>query len=387
MLESSLDIPDHWTWRFEPGYSADARGALIRAYLHLRREQGRIASHLAAHDFVAPLLPRRMSATQRMHAYYVLGMASAADGAYVAAHAWISDAIELAMAMHDTAALAVLLYLRAGVSRGMLAYVAAGEDFGFSLSLVRDLNERPGARRHVAFELDLLGRWSFSEYFLGHLDLAEHLLRQGKELARPPDGASLEDATTDWLRAHLHRARGESPQALFHIMRAADVYASEGNPTSAIRCLFLASEVALDLAESFPGGPATTASASYLTLAAPYASRALQLSREARDPWGEGMALLTHARLDRLRGKNTDSLAIMQSVANSAYWLGDDALLAQAHTAMAGELRARGEIEQSLNHYRKALGAVERSQVPVLGAPARHALVRASRMRSDDSRG
>lgn len=381
MLDSSLDVPDAPSWQFEPGYATDIARRLIRAYARMKQGATRTASYLTVYDEMAPLPHQRMSATQRMHVNFVLGMACSARDDYVAAHRWLSEAAEQALAMHDLAALAMLTLLRANVSNGSMAFTRASEEFQLCLALVRQMDEEAGTREHVTFEVDLLGRGAFCEYFLGHFGTAQDMVAEGAKLARVSPSSELEVATLNWLQGHLHRASGDLSAALVLAMAAADAYTTHGNPASTVRCLYLVSEIALDLAESFPGGVASTAGSSFVALAGPYASRALALSRSLNDVSGEGLILLTQGRYDRMSGHIATMLPTAESVDALGHQLGDGALRAQAYEALAHEMALKGRTDSALDLYRRTVSIAEKAAIPFLALQARRALLRASEMR------
>jgi tetratricopeptide (TPR) repeat protein len=382
MLASSLDTPDHFSWRFEPGYSSQAAQRLVVAYHHIKTGHARPDAFFEAYATVAPLLSTRMSATQRMHVHFVLGTACAADDSYEAAYKWLSEAMGAAETMHDIAALAILAYYRGLVASAVDACTQASTDFAFALGRIRAVDDAGASSERRAAEMEILMRRAFCEYFLGHLEKAQHLATDADRLATSIPTTQVALAGLDWLRAHLYRAVGEHDRALKHILRAADMYLAGGNPASIVRCLFTASEIVFDLAESFPGGPSTMGRDAYLTMGEPYARRALQVARANKDSSGEGLALLAGARYDRLRGRDGSAVSTIQMVTRTAQSLQDQSLLVHAHTALGDALTSRGEIESGLALYREAVGVVEHAETKVLALPARRALLRASEMQA-----
>ncbi len=381
MLDSSLDIPDAPSWRFEPGYAINIARHLTNAYKHLRQGATQTASYLAVYDELEPLSHQRMSATQRLHVNYVLGMACSARGDYAAAYGWLSEAAVQALAMHDLAAYATVTILRANISSGVLDFVRASSEFRACLDVVRLMDEESGTQEHVTLQVDLLGRGAFCEYWLGHVSTAQAMLAEGTRLAPMSVSSELEVATLNWLQGHLHRASGDLSAALISAMAAADVYAGKGNPASTLRCQYLVSEIALDLAESFPGGVASTAGSSFVALAGPYANRAVELSRSLNDVSGEGLVLLTHARYLRISGHDISMLDTVESVDALGHQLGDGALRTQAYEKLAHEMTLQGRTDSALDLYRRTVSIAEKAAIPFLAVQARRALLQASEMR------
>jgi hypothetical protein len=381
MLDSSLDIPDAPSWQFEPGYSFDIARHLTNAYKHLREGATRTASYVAVYDELEPLSHQRMSATQRLHVNYALGMACSAKGDYVEAYSWLSEAAVQALAMHDLTAYATVTILRANISSGVLDFVRASSEFRACLDVVRLLDEESGKQEHVTLQVDLLGRGAFCEYWVGHLSTAQAMLAEGTRLAPMSVSSELEVATLNWLQGHLHRAAGDLSAALVSAMAAADVYAAKGNPASTLRCQYLVSEIALDLAESFPGGVASTAGSSFVALAGPYANRALGMSRSLKDVSGEGLVLLTHARYLRISGHDISMLDTVESVDALGHQLGDGALRTQAYEKLAHEMTLQGRTDSALDLYRRTVSIAEKAAIPFLAVQARRALLQASEMR------
>jgi tetratricopeptide (TPR) repeat protein len=381
MLDSSLDIPDAPSWQFEPGYSSDIARRLINAYRRLRQGATQTASYLAVYDEMESLLHQRMSATQRMHVNFVLGMACSAKGDYAEAYSRLSEAAAQALAMQDLAAYVTVTVLRANISNCVMDFGRASSEFRACLDVVRLMDEESGKQDHVTLQVELLGRGAFCEYWVGHLSTAQAMLAEGTRLARVSVSSELEVATLNWLQGHLHRASGNLSAALMTAMAAAGVYLAKGNPASTVRCQYLVSEIALDLAESFPGGVASTAGSSYVALAGSYANRALEMSRSLHDRPGEGLVLLTHARYTRMSGHDISMLDTVESVDALGHQLGDGALRTQAYEKLAHEMTLQGRTDSALDLYRRTVSIAEQAAIPFLAVQARRALLRASEMR------
>src|SRR5262249_19751252 len=134
-------------------------------------------------------------------------------------------------------------------------------------------------------------------------------------------------------------------------------------------------EIALDVAERF--GQPTSPAAPYISIADREVTHALQQARTFNDPPGFELALLTQARLQRLRRENTNTQAQIERVICIARRLNDVALLVQARLALAEELLARGEVTCGLTMCRTVLDTLQWVHIPALGVPARRHLLRA----------
>lgn len=373
MPSFSLRLPDAPRWHVERDYSPAVARALTLAYAYLRRNGRQLKGYSCAANCVRPIVDLPMSARQRTRVAFVLSLAPAAAGDYCTSLFWLDEALDLASQMPDQGDLIDLLYLRGPLNRAVLHFSEAVEDYQDCLALLRaDGNETTPT--DAAFELEVVSQLAGFEFFLARYESAERLLQEARGLAplvaQAPEHRIVA-ATLAWLEAHLYRWRGQPELALRPAAAAAEVYTEASSPASAARSQMMVADVALDLAERFPDGMDRYG---MLRVARPHVQLGLRLARAAHDEIGQGMARLTQARYSRLAGRNEDRIALIEQVARTAQQRDDEALLAQAFTALGDELAALGEEESALNRYREVLAVLDGSDVPALGIWAHRAL-------------
>jgi tetratricopeptide (TPR) repeat protein len=373
MRHHSLRLPDHEDWHSDPDYAVAVAHALSVAYRHLRRGGNRLANFLRAYMALDPFRDATMSQCQRLHVVYVFALAYAANGDYRKALQALDEALELAYEQGDAGDMLEILHLRGGNHRAVLQFHDAIEDFEDSLALTREERDRVGSS-DISLELDLLTQLAGFQFQFMRFDVVEGLLGDARRLTPLAPDARLPAATLWWMEAHLHRTRGEPERALRPALTAAEIYATEGPPISAARIESVAADVVMDLAATLPresdrGG--------LLTLAESHIQSALSLAHEARDEIGQGIVLLSHVRHSRLSGRNEDRVAGIEGVVRMARGR-DEALLAQALTALGDELASQQQSESAFHLYREAVHVAQRSNLPVYGLAARRALLQES---------
>jgi tetratricopeptide (TPR) repeat protein len=214
-------------------------------------------------------------------------------------------------------------------------------------------------------------------FFLADYAVAEQLLAEARSLLPALNGKPQrrDVARIPWLEAHLYRWRGEPERALRPALAAAHEY-DQSAGGSTVRIQVVVADVALDLAATMPPGTDRDA---LLTLAEPHITRATVVATEVGDDIGGLLARLTALRLMRMRGENRDRVAPIEEIARRARRLQDDALLAQAFTALGNEWSERKEHESAQVCYRQTLSILDGSDVPALGVWAKRELLRADR--------
>jgi tetratricopeptide (TPR) repeat protein len=373
--DSSLHVADAPAWRLAPGYSPIVANALVTAYRVLSRSRD-AKRYDRAYTTVVRLVDTPMAVRQRVHVLYVCGMAQVAVGEYASALRWLDKALDLASSLGATGDIAELLFLRGAVLRALLRLKDAAADYAACLALLREESAGSGPS-DAPFELAVLSQLAGFTYYLGQIDRSEQLLRDARKLAPLAPGHLVDAATTEWIQAHIFRARSQPELALRPALAAADIYLDAGQPTSAARIQILVAEIALDLADHFTIGSARSA---FAKLGHAHTQVAKGLAKEAGDAIGEALAALASARYSRLCGRNENRIARLERVAHTAQQLDDSALLAQAVTALGDELASLGEKEQALNRYRDVISVLDRSDMPTLSLPARRALLLSQEM-------
>jgi tetratricopeptide (TPR) repeat protein len=373
MLRFSLRLPDHPDWHADSHYSPGVADALKTAYRQLRQASWQARAFVDAFAVVHPFLGACMARQQRLRVFYVMGLASAAIGDYDSALAWLDEAVLLAHQLCDAGALVDLLYARGAALRGLNRYGEAADDYADCLALFRaeKLVDTPLG---PAIELDLLAHLGGFTFYSGQYDVAERLLHEARArmlLAPQADSSPLTLATLNWIQALLYRWRNQPDLALNPAQVAADVYIEAGPPGSASRMWASLADVELDLGERLPDG---TAHQQHIARARQHLHLATSLAAEAHDKIGQEFVRVRCIRLDRLARSNQSQLLRIEHVLRAAHRLHDEAVLADALTALGDELAAQGQVASAIDQYRQVIGLLDGSQVTAMGVWARRAL-------------
>jgi hypothetical protein len=345
---------------------------LERAYAWIDAGADRVANYLRAANAVAPCLARRMALPQRLRVLYVEACAYAADDQPDEALEWTDGAIELAIELDDQSAVSALLYLHGALNTRLLRYAEAAADYDDSRLLVR-VGAQSAGPRNAPTELRLTTLQANLRFFMGQYAAAEHLIEEARALVPLCPNERRERATIAWVEANLFRWRGAPELGLRQALAAAEFYTESGPANSAARIQVVASDIALDLAATFPTGSDRDA---MLRLAQPHIAQALQLAEGVGDEAGTVLARLAEVRCLRLSGFDVDRLGTIERLAEVARRRGDVALLGQAFTALGDELAARRELEAAHTQYWEALEILDGSDVRALGVWAWRALHR-----------
>jgi tetratricopeptide (TPR) repeat protein len=376
----ALRYPDLPEWHNDQNFSSPMRLALIAAYSSLQRLPRSLKNYADAVAAIEGRLNDLMTTRQRIRAFYVMGIAFAAVGNYAIALQWLDEALEQAYDLNDPGELLDLLYTHGNASRGMLRYSDAALAYRDYLDVVKEYGEQ-GAAFDAPFALDALVQLAGAEFFLAHYDIADQLLTQAREsmsplaLVLPNPEMQLVAATAEWFQSQLYRWRELPEQAILPATTAGTLYTELGSPISAARSQLIIAEITLDIAEKESDA---TRRHDLAMDAQPHIALASHLACDAGDQIGAGITCQADARLSRLIGKDQDRIALIEQVANVGQRLGDEAVLAQAFTALGTELAAQGNTEAALQRYRDVRHILDGSDVPALGIWALRAANRIS---------
>jgi len=376
----ALRYPDLPEWHNDQNFSSPMRLALIAAYSSLQRLPRSLKNYADAVAAIEGRLNDLMTTRQRIRAFYVMGIAFAAVGNYAIALQWLDEALEQAYDLNDPGELLDLLYTHGNASRGMLRYSDAALAYRDYLDVVEEYGEQ-GAAFDAPFALDALVQLAGAEFFLAHYDIADQLLTQVREsmsplaLVLPNPEMQLVAATAEWFQSQLYRWRELPEQAILPATTAGTLYTELGSPISAARSQLIIAEITLDIAEKESDA---TRRHDLAMDAQPHIALASRLAGDAGDQIGAGIISLADARLSRLIGKDQDRIALIEQIANVGQRLGDEAVLAQAFTALGTELAAQGNTEAALQRYRDVRHILDGSDVPALGIWALRAANRIS---------
>jgi tetratricopeptide (TPR) repeat protein len=315
-----------------------------------------------------------MSKRQRLLAYYLLARSAVAREEYGEAISWLDEADGLATELLEVGALAELARLRAATCQELQRFAEAADASWDYLVLLRDprVGFEPG---DVTAEIETRLRVAQAEFFQEHYDLALVALADADALIRGRqqfDGPRLHIA---WIRALLHRWRGESSIALPIAMEVAEAPSIRSSPQVCGRIETIVADLSMDRAETFAGDPASYIRASCLTIAGKYLRSSEMALLASPDIGGAAMARLARVRFSRMTGANEDRLAAIASLERLGRTIADDSLVIQALTARGEELLAQHEREPALAAFRQAVDLARQSQVAAMGARARRALL------------
>lgn len=379
-----VDLHSNWLWHADatmwerdPLYRPGVAAALRRTFttlvaLPLRQPE----DYLWACSIVAPYLGSRMAAPQQVRMHFLFARTHEAEREYGLAVDQVDEALTVAAHAHLGREMVELLGFRGKLLRAQERFSEAAEDVMAGLQL---LSEQ--AQREVAIaptlRLDLLSQLATYEFYLARYGRAARRVKEAHSLLLQAPSHSLEAANMLWVKAHLERARRLPERALRPALTVAEIYLHKASPTSQNRIQTFLAELALDLADSMPGGPSTPEGQQHLRVARMRLTQAEDLARDAHDEPGIGLMRLARARESRLRHRNMDRGALIGQVARTARRLNDAGLLGQALIALGDEMADGGETERGLTCYREAIDVLEAGGISGLTAPARRAILRA----------
>lgn len=386
----SIHLADDPSWHELNGYSVHVAATLGWAYHALKHSTRALAAYEEILRRVGPLAAQPMAWPQRLRLRYVLGMCYASLDAYTDALPHLGAALAIATDQRDWEAFAEVAFLSGSVKNGQGHFADSMTDQLLCVTATRELREQAAAAGRSAAplaSLEMLARIGLATaQFMraDYGDSASHLDEAARLFTGNPQ-TDLAAANITWLRANHDRWQGAIESALAHAQRAAEVYARSGPPAGYGRIQAIVADIALDMAESFPTVTPTYGHDAYLTLARPYLERALALAREQQDRGGEGLALLTLARVTRIEtagaGNTIPTIEAVLALANTTH---DAALRAQTYFTLGRELAARGEFSRSRTCYRLALAELDGTEGDAMRLWPLRALLQSEEMHPDE---
>ena len=370
MLRHSLEVPDHVAWRVLPDYSPDVAQRLIQAYAVLARQDSTPAEYIRAARLVTPCLARRMADAQRLRVYYALARGLDAVNAPTECLEWLDEALEVAVGLDDLSAMCQIYMVRASACKGLFRYRDVADHYRTSRALLWMHGVDVGEPADPLAMVYLLAHEASARFHLGDFVETERLLDEAQRLVPPGAAHTMEASTVDWLRALLYRWREQPQEAWYPALHAAQAYMEAGSSPSAVRIQTVVADVALDLARDAGEG---TQRDTLLEAAASHLSRALEMAGALGDERGQVLSQLVEARASRMRHDNRPRMGLIEVLAREGRHYRDDALQAQALTALGDELVEQGEQESGLSCYREVFGLLDGSEAPVLAIWARRA--------------
>jgi hypothetical protein len=363
MLRHSLEVPDHVAWHALPDYSTAVGQRLIHAYTLFGRPGTLAAGYVHAARWVTPCLALRMAEAQRLRLYYVLALGLDALNEPDECMEWLDAAMDVAASLNDLSALSKILTLRASACKILFRLREAADHYRTGRALLRmHAADRGGSVEPLAAVL-LLAHEANTRFHLNEYDEAERLLNEAHRLVPLGAARSLEASTVLWLQAMLYRWRERPERALAPALTAAAAYMRRGPSASAVRIQTVVADITLDLAANAPLG---TWRDLLVETASSHLDLALRVAREIGDKQGQVLSRLIATRASRMRNDNVSRVDLIETLAREGHQLHDDALLAQAFTALGDELVARGEVESGLSCFRQVMGLLDGGETPAL---------------------
>ena len=374
MLIYSTRFPDLIEWQDERNYRFDVRNDLFATWADIRDDENRVRALFHAFERLARYDDMPISAHQRMAIQKIKAKFYAAIGDTKQALDALDAGLFLAVTFPDNGALVDLLLLRATIHQSVLRLRDAANDIEYSLSILNDEGDED-VPADGAMALSGLIRLAGLRFYLAQYVTAEERLRDARRLIAHVLADPIQSATIEWIQANLERWRGQPERALRHASAAANVFCESQNLGTAARVQALVADAALDFAATFA---AEGDRENQIRFALPHIQIAQEFATEGVDEIGKGMVRLTLARYSRLCRRDEDRVTIIEDVAGLARRDKDDALLAQAFTALGDELLFQGKREQGMNLYRAVLEVLRGSDVPALEVWARRPLLYAA---------
>jgi tetratricopeptide (TPR) repeat protein len=383
MLTSSLRYPDTLAEQDESLHNEAVAHLLSRAYSCLQQAKSVADAYVEAHAFAKACFAYDMSKRQLMRVHYAYGTASLGLSEHYEGIVQLNEAIERAAELPDPGAYAQLAYLAADASRNLCCHSAAVDYAKVALGILRFLAD---GRESIdpKFESNVLICLATSEFTLALYSSAENHLQQARCLTSSLHHDLVPLAAVSMLESLLFRWRGQPELGLHHALAATDIF--NQMPESPISLLVLGrassvvTDIALDLAGSFPSAPTSSASTAYVELARPYINKAIQTARQIKDTGGLHVAMLIQARFDCLTGRKLNRVRTIERVIQHAQKNSDKVLQTQGFTALGREYTGLGRQEEALHCYRRALDAIAGTDAPAIGAFARRGLLLAQEM-------
>jgi len=378
-VREHLHVHDDPAWRSADRYNPTLAEALRTAHRLIRGGRATVADYAEALDCLVPLRDSSMALPQRINFRYIEAQCLVAVGECLAALNVLDEALDLSVLLEDSLAFAEIAYLRGSVSGILLQFTDATTDHSLCIETLRELREEGGPLA-PALQLHALLARVGAELNLAHWDTASQLLQESQSLLPHAPNRQREVATICWLQALLHRWTGALERGLTSAMQASDLLLQLGSSMAAGRIQRIAGDIALELAETFAAGPPPTSRDKLIDLAGPYIIEAVDAARAEGDIAGEGLALLTKVRYDRLARRNVPRLPVLEHVIAVALNTYDTALQGQAYIALSNELVARGEVERAKGAARAARNALAGTDNFALDGRAHRLLLRLSEM-------
>ena len=288
---------------------------------------------------------------QQLNVFYLHSLCHAELRVYSESKRWAEEALTLAWTLGEqTHALVDLFVLRGASARTTSSFSDAASDYRSALDL---LDRRPLYTRSADLgqRVRILAALTGYEFYLAHYTQARTLVNLGLSIV--DSRHRRDEANLLWTSALLNRWSNQPEKAFNQASRAAELLEDLGNPCSLVRLNTVLADTALDLAARSSLGSQSRART--LDTAAVAIDHAHTLARQHYDLSGEALAVLTRARLVRLRDGNLPAAeADAQFGLTMADIAGDLCLRAQSYTVLGDLHLARQDPESARTAYLRA---------------------------------
>jgi hypothetical protein len=360
--------PDSLAWHGKRGYSKVLARVLTAHFATLDGHSPTQRGLAARYDTLKRYALKPMCHHQRVPMYLSMGMICVAGGGEGTEEAlsWLEAALEMAEKVEDLTALPQLYYLHGYAESQRLRYRSAAEDMAACAGVLEHLTHEYALLDH-ALEQEAIARLAGFEIMLGEYDVAAQLYDEAQVLAEAAPERPLEMADIHWGRALLLRWQRKPVPALEHARAASRLLVALDDRSGAGRMRSILAEIALDLAEASAAHSPNQRRDYYITLALSAAQEARQLTRDAQDTAGAGLAALAAARASALAGRNERRVGMIEDVIRQGKRTEDSALRGQALTALGREYALAGYDARARGCFREAYDVLARADLPGLG--------------------
>jgi hypothetical protein len=380
---STLYVPDRPAWRAEPNYSPAVATALKQVYSYLcSHPDGRPAAvhpnslpaAVKTYAIANPHRRRRMTSQQRMNLHYALAQSAARMGEAGIANEMLDHALEQSTLLHDRGSTAELLFLSGVIKRANTRTRDSLRDLHASLDIINDVK---GSRAAIEprLELNVIIAIAHAMYFQTDYSAALRWLVEARQLQAFAPAADLEPYFIEWIESLVLRYMGQPERALPLLTSIAARVDSMPSPGALARVNTAIADSALDLAERARDQGEERALEPLFKLAQIHALKGEALGDTNFDEPGAMIARLALVRHSLLSASDKNRSGLTMSALKFAENTQDAFLLAQARTAQAQELLARGKDEVARDLLRLVVTTSAATDAPFIGEAAKKLLL------------
>jgi tetratricopeptide (TPR) repeat protein len=379
MLNSSIFNPDDPRWIDQPRHNPKVSRLLAASFARIVEGARNPLAYAEAHRLAARCIRLRRSAHQNMLVNVALGLSLESMNHDDMASEAFSMALDSA---NETGDRAVFVELHDQLGATLRCRGRYEEAASFYQDGLLTLEEVLGAAllhdpltRHfelgLAVSLTAIGEY---EEALQHLAVARELARQA--------GDAIALAGVDATTANVYTTRGDAHAALPLYLAAHDAYSAHAATPSERRMLGRMHAITalglLDVAEVYARRGVNVQGSTYVDLAGTFAQRTLNYVVDVHDPGGLYLGLIARARHERISGRMSSAIHLIEPLLADADRIHDPFLAVQMHTAIGQDHAARGEHERAREAYQRAFQGASACGATYLGEYPKRELLRGS---------